>query len=261
MNREELRATFEEVPELYDRARPLYPPQVFDDLVGFARLPEGGRILEIGPGTGQATRPLAERGYSIVAVELGEQLAEVARRNLASFPNVEIVRGNFETWEPEATGFDAVVAFTAFHWIDPESRFVKVARLLRPGGALAIVETQHVLPTGSDSFWVEVQDDYDAVVPDPDNRPPPPPEEVFDLSKAIEASGLFEPATVRRYIWEVTYAVDDYLAVLDTYSGHRSMKEDERLELYRRIRRRIEARPEERVTKSYLAILNAARRQ
>ena len=54
-----LRATFEEVPELYDRARPNYPPQIFDDLVALAELPERARLVEIGCGTGQATLPLA----------------------------------------------------------------------------------------------------------------------------------------------------------------------------------------------------------
>ena len=79
-----LRATFNEDPYRYDRVRPRYPPELFDDLVALARLPERARLLEIGPGTGQATVPLAERGYAVVAVELGAGLAAVARRNLAA---------------------------------------------------------------------------------------------------------------------------------------------------------------------------------
>lgn len=119
--------TGEEVAELYDRARPTYPAQVFDDLAALAQLPDGGRIVEIGCGTGKATLPLAERGFEIVCIELGEQLAAVARRKLADFPAVEIVNAAFETWEPVAAGFDAVVAFTAFHWIDSDMRYSKPA--------------------------------------------------------------------------------------------------------------------------------------
>ena len=47
-DRERLRATFDEVPELYDRARPSYPPAVFHDLVALAELPAAARVLEIG---------------------------------------------------------------------------------------------------------------------------------------------------------------------------------------------------------------------
>ena len=58
---------------------------MFDDLVALAELGAGARLLEIGCGTGQNTAPLAERGFEIVAVELGESMAELARRNLAAF--------------------------------------------------------------------------------------------------------------------------------------------------------------------------------
>jgi SAM-dependent methyltransferase len=215
--------------------------------------------VEIGPGTGQATQPLAERGFEVTGVELGEQLAAAARSKLSRFPNVEIVTANFETWEPEVAGFDAI-AFTAFHWIDPDLRFEKPARLLRRGGALAVVAPKHVLAAGSDSFWVEVQADYDAVVPGHDNQPPPAPEDVADLSDEIDASGVLRTVAVRRYSWDLSYTANEYLAVLDTYSGHRTIEETKRRELYERIRRRIEERPGRSVRQTRLAMLNVARR-
>lgn len=260
MDRHRLRRTFEEVPELYDRARPAYPADVFDDLVALTGLPARGRILEIGCGTGQATQPLAERGFEIVCVELGAGLAAVARRKLAPFPKVEIVNALFETWEPNAGGFDAVVAFTAFHWIDPEPRYAKAARVLREGGALGIVATQHVLTETGDHFWTDVQEDYEAVEPSEDNRPPPRPDEVGDLSGEIDASGNFRSVAVRRHLWDVSYTADEYIDVLDTYSGHRVMDGDARARLYDRIRRRIETRAEQTIRKTYLAILNVATR-
>lgn len=171
------------------------------------------------------------------------------------------MNARFETWEPTSTSFDAVVAFTAFHWIDPEVRFEKSAGVLRAGGALAVTETQHVLPEGGDRFWVDVQEDYDAVVPSDENRPPPRPDEVGDLSGAIEASGGFRDTVVRRYLWDVPYTADEYIAVLDTYSGHRSLEEQTRSRLYDRIRRRIEAQPAPKVMKTYLATLNVATRR
>ena len=260
MDRHQLRTTFEEVPDLYDRARPVYPDDLFDELARLGGLEAGSRVLEIGCGTGKATVPLAERGLEVVCVELGPELAAFARRKLSRFSNVEVVNATFEDWHAPDESFDAVVAFTAFHWIDPEARYAKPARLLREGGAIAVVQTNHVLVEGSDPFWADVQEDYDAVSPSEDNRPPPPPRDVPDLGEEIERNGLFEDVSVRRYLWDVTYSAEEYIAVLDTYSGHRSLDPRTRNELYDRIRRRIDSRPTRHVTKTYLATLNVAQR-
>lgn len=259
--RHRLRATFDEDAELYRRARPVYPEQLFDELTELASLRPGDRVLEIGCGTGQATHPLARRGFDVVCVELGPELAAVARRELAGFPNVEVLNAAFEPWEPARAGFVAVVAFTAFHWLDPESRHAKTARLLRDCGSLAIVETQHVLPEDGDAFFVEVQEDYDAIWPDDENRPPPRPEEVADLRTELAGSDLFGEIAVRRYLWDVVYTADQYVDVLSTYSGHRALDQARREQLLERIRRRVEQRPGSRVRKTYLATLHVARRR
>jgi SAM-dependent methyltransferase len=258
-----LRTTFDQVPELYDRARPSYPRQLFDDLVSLAQLPAKARLVEIGCGTGQATLPLAQRGYAITCVELGKHLADVAQRKLASFESVEVINTSFESWHPERAEFDAIVAFTAFHWIDPDVRYTKTGELLRERGKLAIVSTWHVLLPDGDPFFVEVQEDYEAVVPeDPKTQAgaggPPHPDAVADRSEEIAGSGRFRNIGARRYLWDVIYTADDYIAVLNTYSGHRAFDDETRKLLLSRIHRRIEARPKRKVRKTYLAILNVA---
>ena len=249
-----LRSTFDRDAELYDRARPGYPRELFDDLD--ALLP-GKRLLEIGSGTGQATRALAERGYAVTCVELGASMAEVARRRLAAFPAVEILVADFDTWAGEPGRFDGALAFTSFHWLDPLSRFPRIAALLRPSGVLGVVGTHHVLPPGGDDFFVDVQEDYVAVVPeDPASHEggPPLPETIEPLSVDEE---LFEPVAQHRYLWELEYTADEYLAVLSTYSGHIALPDEQRERLFERIRRRIE--PRGTVRKSYLTTLDAAR--
>ncbi|MEN3343357.1 MAG: hypothetical protein V7644_2761 [Actinomycetota bacterium] len=249
--REHLRGTFEQVPELYDRARPTYPPELLDHVAAF-----GPRILEIGPGTGQATRGLAARGVSVTAVELGARLARAARRNA---PEAEIVNADFEVWEPERGDFDAVVAFTAFHWLDPESRYSKAVRLLRPGGTLGVVETALVLPEGGDPFWREMQEDYDAVTPSPDNRPPPDPSEVADLRVEFEQRAGLVEVEVRRYRWDVVYDADGWIDVIATYSPNIARAAEVRRELFGRLHARIAARPEGRIAAHYLATLTTGR--
>jgi SAM-dependent methyltransferase len=245
----ERRRTFDTVAELYDRARPTYPPELIDAVAAL-----GPRVLEIGPGTGQATRALVDRGVDVTAVELGPNLAAIARRNV---PEAQIVNDDFETWEPELADFDAVVSFTAFHWIEPGVKYAKSARLLRPGGTLAVAEIDHVLVEAGDPIWVEVQEDYDAVVPSPDNRPPPYEHEVGDLRAEIEATGLFDEVEVRRYRWDVEYTADEWIDVLRTYSPNIARDPATTERLLARIRARIGDR---RVTKHYLATLNLARR-
>src|SRR5262245_61850089 len=124
------RESFDEVAELYERARPTYPTPLVEDLVQFASLSKNTRVLEIGCGTGQLTLPLAERGTSIVAVELGTKLASVARRKLAPFENVAVIVADFDRWMLPEEPFDLVVAATAFHWLRPETRVHACANAL-----------------------------------------------------------------------------------------------------------------------------------
>ena len=264
LGREQLRQTFDEGAELYDRARPGYPPELFDDLVELAELPARARLLEIGCGTGQATVPLARRGYRIVCVELGAGLAAVARRKLAGFPQVEVVDGTFETWEPETGDFDAIVAATSFHWVDPAVRYERSARLLRDRGALVVFESRHLIPDDGDPFFVEVQEVYVRLTGATPSAPAPP-EELADppaeiVTQEIEASGRFGPVAVRRYRWDVVYSAEEYVNVLNTYSGHRALPPKTREALLEEIRLRIEARPSRSVRKTYSTVLQVARR-
>src|ERR1700677_757863 len=84
--RQSLRATFESTADTYQRARPDYPTELIDDLLRSTGLVTGDSLLEVGCATGKATLPLASLGFGITCVELGKQLAVVARRNLAAFP-------------------------------------------------------------------------------------------------------------------------------------------------------------------------------
>ena len=79
-----LRSTFDGVATLYDQARPGYPERLFDDLVSLSGTGPGAKVLEIGCGTAQATVPLARRGYHVLCVELGDNLATIARGKLQS---------------------------------------------------------------------------------------------------------------------------------------------------------------------------------
>lgn len=127
--RRRLSETFDGVAELYDRVRPGYPQEAIDHILAGIAL--DSRLLQIGCGTGQLTEPLAIRGYTITAVECGDNLARVGRRKLSEFPNARVVTADFERWNAPAP-FDLVVAATAFHWLGPANRARVVANALLP---------------------------------------------------------------------------------------------------------------------------------
>jgi SAM-dependent methyltransferase len=254
----DLRATFDQDAERYHRARPGYPTALFDDL-SMAGVGPGCRLLEIGPGTGKATLPLAQRGCRIVAVEFGANLAAVAARNLAGYPAVQIVVAPFETWPLPAEPFDVVLAATAWHWLNPAVRLAKAADALRDGGYLAIVETHHV-EGGTAEFFADVQACYERWDP---STPPglrlPAADEI--PAEFPDSTGQFAPAVFRRYEWEVGYTTDTYLDVLLTYSGHRALPDPARSGLLDCIADLLDTRYRGRIVKRYLTKLILAKRQ
>ena len=211
------RATFDEVAELYDEVRPGYPVAVLDALLELARLPEGGRILEVGPGTGQLTRPLAERGFELLGLELGPNLAAVARRNLSNFPKATILTTAFEDWQTEENAFDLVVSAQAFHWIRVEYGLSKCAAVLKEGGSLALLWQ---LDRSQDTaFYKATTPLFEKYLPDDPKRPKPPPS--FETYRAaLGASPLFSEPAVYKLEWEQSYSEEAFVKLLNTFSPH-----------------------------------------
>lgn len=261
-DRERLRATFDSVAGTYHQARPDYPGELFDQLIGLAELRPGDRLLEVGCGTGKATLALAGRGFAITCVELGAGLAAAARRNLAGHPDVRVMNEAFETWQPPAgTTFDLVFAATAWHWIDPAVKYRRAWELLRPGGHLAFWSAAHVFPDGGDPFFAQIQDVYDEIGEGlPGDRVFLRPGELPDEAANVEASGLFTDAQVRRVDWEISYDADGYIALLETFSGHIAMRPWQRDRLYGEIRRRLAERPDGLLRRHWGTVLHVARR-
>ncbi|MFD9002541.1 class I SAM-dependent methyltransferase [Streptomyces sp. NPDC059582] len=255
-----LRDTFDEVAELYDRVRPRYPPSLVEELARAAGLGPGSRVLEIGPGTGQLTVPLAGFGCEVTAVELGPALAAVARRRLREFPSARVVVADFEQWEPPREAFDLVVSATAFHWLDPALRVPRVADALRPGGLFALVTTHHVAG-GTVDFFARAQRCYERWDPDtpPDWRLRDAAETATDTGE-LERESRLSDITVHCHTQDLAYSADGYLDVLLTYSNHRALDATARRNLLTCIRQLIESDYDGSVTKRYLHELITATR-
>jgi SAM-dependent methyltransferase len=262
--RERLRATFESAAALYHRARPDYPEELYDALVADAGVGAGDAALEVGCATGKATLPLARRGLAITGLELGADLAAAARRNLAGFPRVTVIKADFERWSPPPGhgGFALIYAATSWHWISPATRHWLAWERLRPGGHLAIWSATHAFPDGGDPFFRDLQEVYEEIGEGlPEGVSYPRPGELPDSRADIEASGLFGDVVIRHFDWEIRYDAEGYIRLLDTFSGHIAMADWQRRRLYGEIRRRLGQRPDGLLRRHWGAVLNVARRR
>lgn len=133
------RESFNNAAELYDEIRPSYPDQLINWIIQKTGLKTDDNLLEIAPGTGQATRKFAEKDYKIHAVELGDNLAKVLMKNLVDY-DVTVDVSSFEDWNSKSNEkYKLVYCATAWHWIDPEVKYKKSHGLLTNDGYLALI--------------------------------------------------------------------------------------------------------------------------
>jgi len=127
--------SFDRVAEEYERGRPGYP----DDVLDLVPVPDAATVLDLAAGTGKLTRVLARRYRRVIAVEpLGAMRALIAREA----PGAEALDGRAEAIPLEDAEVDAVFVAQAIHWFANDAAIAEIARVLRPGGVLAIVRNE-----------------------------------------------------------------------------------------------------------------------
>jgi len=257
--REIARGTFDSVAALYDAARPGYPQEAYRDLIHLARLAPDARLLEIGPGTGHATLPLAQRGFRIDGVELGEQMAAVACARLAAFPAVSITVADFDHWSASAR-YDLVFAASSYHWLNLATRVHRIAALLAPGGHIAVFRNHHVASETTAAFNHAVQRIYASILGPHHSSSPLPRTSQITPVEATEwtASGLFAAADTRIYQWRQQLSAAEYVQQLATHSDHRMLTEHTRNQLFDNLQRLIDDEFAGTAEKDYTTLLQVA---
>jgi SAM-dependent methyltransferase len=204
--------------ERYDRARPRYPDALVERIVAAS---PGRDVLDVGCGTGIEARQFQATGCTVLGVDPDARMAEFAR-----LTGVEVEVSTFEAWDPAGRAFDAVVAGQAWHWVDPVAGAAKAARVLRPGGRIAVFGHVFDAPPAVAEAFTAV---YRRVAPDsPFNTQPAgsakPTRTALDLYQAMfakaadgirEAGGFSDPEQWR-FDWERSYTRDEWLDLLPT---------------------------------------------
>lgn len=210
--------------ERYDRARPDYPDALVRRIIAAS---PGRNVLDVGCGTGIEARQFRAAGCTVLGVEPDARMAEFARGS-----GVEVEVATLEAWDPAGRKFDAVIAGTAWHWVDPVAGAAKAARVLRPGGLIA--PFHHVFQTPP-AILDALASAYQKVAPDS-------PVNLSSLKQALDAyqalfdkiadgirqaRGFSEPEQWE-FGWERTYTRDEWLDQLPT-QGHLNLLPPDKL--------------------------------
>ena len=193
----------------------------------FQKLPSQPEIVEVGPGTGQATKNLLARGASVVTIEIGPATAARLRSNLPS-DRLRVRVGDFEVMKIPAESADAVFSATAYHWISPGAQTDRPAGILRPEGVLAITDLIQVDSPEDAGFFAAAQPIYERHGQGHAGPSAPTREGVDPKIRAVlDSDRRFECVEVHRFDWDQTYSASEYRNLMLSYSGTQMMEQSE----------------------------------
>ena len=235
------RTLFDSVAQLYEASRLGYPDTIVELAVATAGLGAGSAVLEVGCGTGQLTEQLACFGFRLTAIDLGPSMIDAARRRLAGSAVLFEV-ASFEDFAAPDASFDLIVSGTAFHWVDPEVQFRKPARLLRPGGWLALLETgEHY----DDPFGAALRGMWAARGGDDGARVRGPH---FADTEVITGTGLFQIPVHQAHTQRIVRPAETVVGVENTRATSLNWPDDIRREFTEELRQHLRSQAEVQLT-------------
>jgi len=157
----DFRQTYSLVTDGFDKWRQRYCPELFAEVIRYAGIDERSSVLEIGPGTGQASEPFLRTGCDYSAIELSPVFVDFMRSKFSSFPNLRVYCGEFEQFNPGEKRFDLVFSAATIQWIPEQIAFSRCYSLLKPGGVLAMFMTRTDERTPNAHFYDRIQQAYD----------------------------------------------------------------------------------------------------
>lgn len=243
------RVLFNDIVENYNNIRPEYPLALFDDIFKYLGLTTQKSALEIGAGTGKATKPFLDAGYDVTAVELGSNMADFLSKRYNGYKGFQVVVSSFEDAILQENSYDLIYAASAFHWVDAKIGCPKALRLLKDGGTIALFRYNAIAADG-DELYDEIQAVYDKYYYSyytSSSRPVKKSREDFLKKSEIYISYRFsdladygfQDIAMKFYDGARTYSADEYITLLETMSDHKSLPDNNRQSLYAGIKKAI----------------------
>ncbi|NER30829.1 MAG: class I SAM-dependent methyltransferase [Symploca sp. SIO1C4] len=248
------------VADAYNRVRPRYSQELVGRVLELAQVPQDAVILEIGCGPGTATTSFAQLGLEMVCLEPNQEACQLARLNCAQYPNVEIKNTSFEEWDLLPQQFNIVLAATSFHWVSPEIGYPKVINALKDDGSLILLWNTALQPQ-YEVFQIlkEVYQTYALSLAKYEHRVTQE-ESIKKFGQTVVNSGYFKDLVYEQLASELTYSIDDYLALLSTYSPYIMLEPQQRNSLFQALKEVLERNCLGRVSLSYLSAFHIAQK-
>ena len=166
-------------------------------------------------------------------MEPGQNLLDVAARNLAAYPQVRFVKARFEEWKPEPLKFDLVISAQAFHWVPEEVRYTKTASILNERGYLAAFWNMY--PGMGHELSAALDQVYRQKAPELVKAVTPVEDLIASRADSLRNCPYFENVMVKNYPWTARYSTREHLGLLNTYSDHLRLAKQRRHELFQEI--------------------------
>lgn len=230
----DLRLKFNEDVLNYDKFRPTYTEQIFEDIINYSSMNESKKALEIGIGTGQATLPLLKIGCSVTAVELGGNSAEFVKMKYSDFAKFQVVNTDFESYDDPQNSYDLIYSATAFHWVKQDIGFVKIFDLLKHGGTVALFWNHPFINCEDDQLHLEIRKIYMKYKPSDKIPVAFNEDKCQEYQNALSSYGFVDIVS-KLYYKTRTLTGQEYISLLNTYSDHRALPEDIKVQLEQEI--------------------------
>lgn len=228
--------TFDTVASTYERMRPGYVDELYQDIFAYRPLDASSRAVEVGIGGGQATRPILDTGCTVTAVEPGEHFSALCREKFSAYAGFSVMTGKFENVPFPEECCDLVYAASSFHWVPEEIGYPKVYAMLKPGGAFARFANHPWRDKGnlalSDALDEVYAKHYHAYYRTEPRKEPEYTETQAARRAEIAARYGFTDIQHRLYRRTRTFTAQEYTVLLGTYSDHIAIPEDARLPFF-----------------------------
>ncbi len=225
------RYLFDEDVLNYDKRRPVYSTELCSDVVKFTKLDSSMNTIEIGCGTGQATKPFLDIGCDITAIELGENLSKYTRDKYHDYKNLEVICSSFEDYLCTPLSYDFAYSATAFHWVEQESGYAKLFEILKSGGSIAMFWN---IPSININLTKEIRNIYNQYVPEWKSKDENKKKTYSSCVEWIVKSGFID-VEVKTYNNTRDLKASEYIDLLNTYSDHRGLDDEVKRKLYQGI--------------------------